>query len=81
MKILLQLGLAFVVLYLCGVAGSFLGGVVGAFVAVLWHAGPYAVTMVVRVFSAVFFCGFVALAWMIYTRFQKRKLRRKSTAN
>jgi hypothetical protein len=80
-KILLQLGFAFVVLYLCGVAGSFLGGVVGAFAAVLWHAGPYAVTMVVRVFSAVFFCGFVALAWMIYTRFQKRKLRRKSTAN
>jgi hypothetical protein len=80
-KILLQLGFAFVVLYLCGVAGSFLGGVVGAFAAVLWHAGPYAVTMIVRVFSAVFFCGFVALAWMIYTRFQKRKLRRKSTAN
>jgi hypothetical protein len=80
-KILLQLGFAFVVLYLCGVAGSFLGGVVGAFAAVLWHAGPYAVTMIVRVFSAVFFCGFVALAWMIYTHFQKRKLRRKSTAN
>ena len=74
-KILLQLGFAFVVLYLCGVAGSFLGGVVGAFAAVLWHAGPYAVTMIVRVFSAVFFCGFVALAWMIYTHFQKRKLR------
>jgi hypothetical protein len=80
-KLVLQLGLAFLVLYLCGVAGSFLGGVGGAIAAVLLHAGPYAVTMIVRVLSVVFFCGFVVLAWTIYARFQKRKLRQKNTAN
>jgi hypothetical protein len=44
MKTLFKLVLGFLVLYLCGVAGSFFEGVVGAIAAAAFHAGPYAIT-------------------------------------
>lgn len=80
MKTLFQLVLAFLVLYLCAVAGSFFAGVIGAIVAAVLHASPYATILIYRVLSAVFFCGFVALAWTIYSRRQARKSRQKSSA-
>jgi membrane protein implicated in regulation of membrane protease activity len=80
MKTLFKLVLAFLVLYLCGVAGSFFGGVVGAIAAAVFHAGPYAVTLTVRALSTVFFFAFVALALMIYSRRQKRKAQQKGSA-
>jgi uncharacterized membrane protein YozB (DUF420 family) len=79
MKTLFKLVLAFLVLYICGVAGSFFAGVVGAISAAAFHAGPYAITLIVRMLSAVFFVGFVAL--VIYWRRQKRNERQKNSAN
>jgi membrane protein implicated in regulation of membrane protease activity len=73
MKTLFKLVLGFLVLYVCAVAGSFFAGVIGAIAAVRFHAGPDATFMIVRVLSAVFFFGFVALVIVIYTRRQKRK--------
>lgn len=73
MKTLFKVALAFLVLYLCGVASSFFGGVAGAVAAAAFHAGPYTITLTVRVLSTVFFFGFVALALVIYSRRQKRK--------
>jgi membrane protein implicated in regulation of membrane protease activity len=81
MKTLFKLVLAFLVLYICGVAGSFFADVVGAISAAAFHAGPYAITLIVRVLSAVFFVGFVALALVIYWRRQKRNERQKNSAN
>jgi len=76
-----KLVLAVLVLYLCGVAGSFFGGVVGAIAAAVFHAGPYAITLTVRVLSTVFFFGFLALALVIYSRRQKRKSLQKDSSN
>jgi hypothetical protein len=73
MRTLFKLVLGFLVLYLCGVAGSFFGGVVGAVAAAAFHAGPYAITSIVRVLSTLFFFGFVGLAIVIYSRRQARK--------
>ena len=81
MKTLFQLVLAFLVLYLCGVAASFFAGVIGAIAAAGLHATPYATTLIYRVLSAVFFCGFIALAWTIYSRRQARKSRQKNSAS
>jgi membrane protein implicated in regulation of membrane protease activity len=81
MKTLFNLVLAFLVLYLCGVAGSFFGGVVGAIAAAAFHAGPYAITLIVRVVSSVFFLGFVALALAIYLRRQSRRTQQKNSAS
>jgi Flp pilus assembly protein protease CpaA len=78
-KTLFHLVLICAVFYLCGVAGSFLAGVIGALAAAGLHAGPYAVTMIVRVFSALFFCGFVFLAWTIYSRRKKRMRLKRET--
>ena len=78
MKILFKIVLVLLVLSVCAAAGAFFAGIVGALAAVLLHARPYAVTMIVRVLSSVFFFGFVFLAWVIYSRRQARKLRRKS---
>jgi hypothetical protein len=72
MKTMFKLVLAFLVLYLCGVAGSFFGGVVGAIAAADFHAGPYAITLVVRVLSTVFFLGFVALAFISVAKTERR---------
>ena len=81
MKTLFQIILVLLVLYICGVAGALFGGVVGALAAALLHAGPYAVTMIVGVLSTLFFCGFVLLAWVIYSGLKDRKLGRKGNAN
>jgi uncharacterized membrane protein HdeD (DUF308 family) len=81
MKTLFHLVLAFLVLYLCGVVGSFFAGVIGAIAAAVLHASPYATTLIYRMLSAVFFFGFVGLAWAIYSRRQGRKSRQKNSAS
>ena len=78
MKTLLKIGLALLVLFICGVLADIFGGVAAALAAVLLHAGPIAVTNIVRVLGTIFFLGFVLLAWVIYSRVQARKARRKS---
>jgi hypothetical protein len=78
MKTLFQLVLGFLILYLCGVAGSFFGGIFGAIAAAYFHASPYATITIVRVLSTIFFFGFVALAFVIYSRRQARKSRQKT---
>jgi hypothetical protein len=80
-KTLFKIILVLFVFSICAVAGAFLAGVVAALAAVLLHAAPYAVTMIVRVLSTLFFFGFILLAWVIYSSLQARKLRRrKNTA-
>jgi hypothetical protein len=78
LKIFLQIVLALLVLYLCGVAGAFFAGVIGALAATLLHATPYATVMIVRILSTVFFFGFVFLAWVIYSSRRSRRLRHRS---
>ena len=80
-KTLFHLVLAFLVLYLCGVAGSFFAGVISAVAAAVLHASPYATILIYRALSALFFCGFIALAWTIYSRLQGRKSRQKGSAS
>lgn len=79
MKTFLKVVLVVFVLYFCATAGGFVAGVIGAIVAVYLHASPYAITLTVRVLTAIFFCGFVLLAWVIYSRSRARKSRRKTT--
>jgi len=77
MKTFLKVVLVVFVLYFCATVGGFFAGVIGAIVAVYLHASPYAITLTVRVLTTVFFCGFVLLAWVIYSRRRVRKSRRK----
>jgi hypothetical protein len=77
MKIFFKIVLVVLILYVCAVAGEFFAGVIGAIAAVYLHASPYAITLIVRVLTTVFFCGFVLLAWVIYSRRRVRKSRRK----
>ena len=77
MKTLFKFVLAFLILYACGVAGSFFAGVAGAIAAAYFHASPYATIMIVRVLSAFFFFAFVALALVIYSRRQRRNVQGK----
>ena len=80
MKTLFKLVLGFLILYLCGVAGSFFGGVFGAIAAAGFPAGAYATITIVRVLSTLFFFAFVALSLLIYARRQKRKSNLKNSA-
>jgi hypothetical protein len=77
MKIFLKVVLVVLILYVCATAGGFFAGVIGAIAAVYLHASPYTITLIVRVLTTVFFCGFVLLAWVIYSRRRARKSRRK----
>lgn len=77
MKTFLKVVLVLLILYVCATAGGFFAGVTGAIVAVCLHASPYAITLTVRVLTAVFFCGFALLAWVIYSQRRARKSRRK----
>jgi uncharacterized membrane protein HdeD (DUF308 family) len=81
MKTLFHLVLAFLLLYLCGVAGSFFAGVIGAIAAAVLRASPYATILIYRVLSAVLFFGFISLAWTIYSFRQARKSHQKSAAS
>jgi membrane protein implicated in regulation of membrane protease activity len=80
MRTLFKIILALLVLYLCGILGGFFAGVIGAIAAAYFHAGPYATTVVVRVLTTIFFCGFVLAAWVILSRRRERKSRRKNNA-
>jgi hypothetical protein len=77
-KILLKVVFVLFILWVCAVVASIFGGVAGALAAVLLHASPYIITLIVRVFSTIFFFGFVLLAWVIYSRRRSRKFARKS---
>jgi hypothetical protein len=77
MKILFKIVLVLLILYVCGVAGAFFGGVLGAIGAVYFHADPQATALIVRLLTIFFFCGFVLLAWVIYSRRRERRLRQK----
>ena len=78
MKIFFQIVLVLFILWVCAVAASIAGGVAGALAAVLLHAGPVAITLIVRIVGTVFFFGFVLLAWVIYSRRRDRKSAGKS---
>jgi len=77
-KTFFKIVLVLLILFICGVLADICAGVIAALAAVLLHAGPVAVTIIVRIFATVFFCGFVLLSWVIYSRRRDRKLRRKS---
>jgi hypothetical protein len=79
-KIFLKIVLVLFILWLCAVVASIFAGVAGVLAAVLLHAGPYAITMIVRVLSTIFFFGFALLAWVIYSRRRARRLARKTDA-
>ena len=79
-KTLLKIALVLFILWICAVVASIFGGVAGALAATLLHAGPYAITMIVRILTTIFFFGFVLLAWVIYSRRGDRMLARKGGA-
>jgi hypothetical protein len=68
MKALLKVVLVVSIVYLSGVAGRFLAGVIAAIAAAYFHASPQATVFIVRVLATIFFIGFVLLAWVIYSR-------------
>jgi hypothetical protein len=78
-KILLKIVLVLFILWVCAVLASIVGGVAGALAAVLLHASPFAITLIVRVFGTLFFFGVVLLAWVIYSHRRARKLARKNS--
>ena len=76
-KTLFKILVVILVLDLCGVAGAFFGGVLGALAAAYFHVGAYATVLIVRVLTVTFFCGFALWAWVIYSRRRERKSRQK----
>jgi hypothetical protein len=71
-KIFLKIVLVLFILWVCTVLASICGGVAGALAAVLLHASPFGITLIVRVLGTLFFFGFVLLAWVIYSRRRSR---------
>jgi len=78
-KIFLKIVLVLFILWVCTVLASICGGIAGALAAVLLHASPFAITLIVRVFGTLVFFGFVLLAWVIYSRLRARRLARKDS--
>ena len=78
MKIFFKIVFVLFVLWVCAVAASVVGGVAGALAAVLLHAGPFAITLIVRIFGTISFFGFVLMTWVIYSRRRDRKSARKN---
>jgi len=76
-KTLFKILVVILVLDICGVAGAFFGGVLGALAAAYFHVGAYATVLIVRVLTVAFFCGFALWAWVIYSRRRERKLRQQ----
>jgi hypothetical protein len=72
MKTFFKIVLIFLIVYLSGVAGRFIAGVVAAIAAAYFHASPHATTLIVRSLATIFFGGFVLLAWVIYSRNRAR---------
>jgi arginine exporter protein ArgO len=79
-KIFFKIVLVLFILWVCAVVASIFAGVAGALVAVLLHAGPFAITMIVRILGTIFFFGFALLAWVIYSRRRARRQARKTEA-
>ena len=77
MKTLFKIALVLLFLFVCATLGEIFGGVIGAVAAAFLHASPYVTMVLVRVFTTLFFFGFLLLAWVIYSRRRESKARRR----